>query len=755
MVTSACSGIKYLAPGEKLYTGPVIKLESPDKIKKNTTRLIEAMAKDAARPKPNKAYLGMRPKLWLNRIAGDNPKSKFRKWLKKAGQEPVLLSDVKPGVTSAIIDARIFNIGIFKSFTEFNIIEKKHTAKVIYTSHIHQPYTIQELVYSIPDDSLSYRVLMLKDKSLIRPGKDYNLALLKNERIRIDASLKDSGYFYFSPDYLLFKADTSDHNRTVSLKLTLKDSIPENALTVYRINNVFIDQDYSLNTDSTEIKKDTIKYQNTVFLGKASDMNIRPNVISRSVYLKKNEIYSRKNHTITLSRLMSMGNFKFIQIKFTDSDTTASGFLDVTILMTPMPKHTFNAEMEIVSKSNSFAGPRVNLSILDRNTFRGAELLNLSMAGSFEAQFSGNTKNSYSYSWNPQVELVFPFYVLPFKINSKSNVYVPKTRLLVSYNYLKRVNYFDMKTFQFIYGYRWKKNVKTEFEVNPIQVSYTAIGNKSALFTKLLDSIPYLRRSYEEQFIAGGSFSYTYNEQMIPGKRIQYFFHGAAEIGGNAFSLARVIGGNEISSEDPGRIAGSIYSQYARLSIDARGYYNFSSKEKLAVRFFAGVARPYGNSSTLPYSKQFFSGGPNSIRAFGINSLGPGSYHQKADLTGFLQLGGDVKLEMNVEYRFTIYRFLKAALFADAGNIWLLKSNPSDTGSSFSYSGFSNDLAVGAGVGLRFDVSFFILRFDLATPLRKPWLEKSQRWVANQMRFGDSAWRNENLILNVAIGYPF
>jgi outer membrane protein assembly factor BamA len=216
-----------------------------------------------------------------------------------------------------------------------------------------------------------------------------------------------------------------------------------------------------------------------------------------------------------------------------------------------------------------------------------------------------------------------------------------------------------------------------------------------------------------------------------------------------------MIAGNKISSDHPATIAGSVYSQYAKMSLDGRGYYNFINKNKLALRIFVGMASPYGNSSTLPYIKQFFSGGPNSVRAFQINSLGPGSYQQNTGQTGFLQLGGDVKLEMNVEYRFTVYRFVKAALFADAGNIWLSKSNSSDAGSSFSFSGFADDLAVGAGIGLRIDVSFFILRFDLGTPLRKPWLEQNHKWVANQMRFGDPTWRKDNLVLNVAIGYPF
>jgi len=754
LLLAACSGTKHLPSGEKLYTGAEIKLVSVDKLNKKKKRYIKPFAENAVRPKPNKKILGMRPKLWMYMKAGEEPKNKIKKWLKKNGEAPVLMSSVKPGVTSAIIDAKLFNIGIFKSFTEFKIIEKKHTAKVIYISHVYKPYAVKELIYSISNDSINQVILTEKKKSLIKPGEDYNLDKLKIERIRIDALLKNNGYFYFNPDYLLFKADTSEINHTITFKLTLKDSMPKNALTVYRINNVYIDQNYSLNEEVGNNSKDTIKYQNNLFLGKETEMKIRPKVISRSIYLQKHKIYSRKNHNITLNRLMSMGNFKFVRIKFSDSDTLVPGFLDVTILMTPMPKRTFRAEVDLISKSNNYTGPQMNFSLLNRNTFNGAELLNLNMAASYEAQFSGKSKNLYSYSLNPQVELFFPRFLVPFKIRTNS-MYVPKTRFSLSYNYLKRVNYFDMNTFQFIYGFKWKKDVRKEHELNPISISYTSTTNKSAIFKELLASNSFLKKSYEELFITGASYSYTYNEQIIPEKKIQYFFQLNTEIAGNTFSLAKLITGKKISSDNPSRVVGSIYSQYAKLSIDGRGYYNFINKNKLAIRVFAGVAKPYGNSSILPYTKQFFSGGPNSIRAFHINSVGPGTYNQNNDSMGFLQLGGDVKLEMNAEYRFTIYRFFKGALFADAGNVWLLKSNPANTGSPFSFSNFFNEVAVGAGIGLRIDVSFFILRFDLATPLRKPWLEQNHRWVTNQINFGSPAWRSENLILNVAIGYPF
>jgi len=749
LLMTACSGTRHLPKGEKLYTGAEIKLESTDKF---NDRGIQNAAEAAVRPLPNKGFIGIRPKLWRYNLAGDLPKTKFKKWLKKKGEAPVLLSSIKPGVTSAIIDARLFNLGIFKSFTESKTVEKNRTAKIIYTSHIHKPYVVKDLIYSISDDSISKKILFEKDNSLIKPGKAYNLDLLKNERLRIDALLKNKGYFYFNPDYLLFKADTSNVNRTVTFTLTLKDSIPQNATSLYHINNVYVNQNYSLNQKREQNVKDTLMVQDIVFFGKEERLTIKPKVLSKSIYLRKGELFSRMNHSITLNRLMSMGNFKLVQVNFTANKDSLPGLLDVNILMTPMPKRTFRAEIDMVTKSNDYTGPRMNLSILNRNTFGGVELLNLNLAGSFEAQL-GN-RNLYSYSYNPQIELTFPRFILPFNLKRSNSLYVPKTHTSFSYNYMKRVNYFDMRTFQFIYGYIWKENIRKEHELNPINISYTSVGNKSDLFRKLIPTGSFLARSYEDQFIAGGSYSFTYNEQMMAGKKIQYYAHLISEAAGNAFSLAKNIAGEKIIT-DSSKVVGSVYSQFVKLSVDGRVYFNFKDKNKLAMRLFAGVGKPFGNSSTLPYTKQFFSGGPNSIRAFHINSVGPGTFNQNAISQGFLQVGGDVKLEMNTEYRFGIYRFLKGALFVDAGNVWLLKSDSLKMGTAFSSSTFMKEIAVGTGLGLRIDVSFFILRFDLAFPLRKLLVDEKYHWVANQIDFRSPTWRKNNLILNVAIGYPF
>jgi len=731
LTLTACSGLRTVPSDDKLYIGAEITLVSPDRIPNK--KYLKVRAKSVARPIPNQSFFGLRPRLSLPNF----------KWLRKYKEAPVLISSVRPEATTKIIDALFFNNGIFNSFTEYKIVEKKHTAKVVYICHLHKPYTLKDLIFSISDDSIASIIRSESKHSFVKSGDTYQLDMLKMERIRLDAVLKDKGYFYFNPDYLLFKADSTNGNGTVSLKLTLKDSIPKSALMPYSIHEVIIDQDYTLNSDTIIRTKDTTNVDSYVFLGQKTNQQVRPKVLLKSVFLKKGDLYTRKNHDRTLNGLMSLGNYKFVRIKFEDFEQKDSITLNATILMTPFPKYTFSAEIDAVSKSNGYAGPRLQLSLLSRNSFRYAELIKFNLTGSYEAQLG--QADLFSYAYAPQLELNVPGLLLPFKIPGFKNANAFKTNFSLSYNYLKRVNYFDMRTIQIKTGYQWKPAKSQSMELNPIQVSFTSLTNQSEMFTALLDSNTFLKKSYEEQFIAGGSFSFTYDDQPGSVRKMQHYLRLTAETAGNLFSL---LNGKSTT------ILGSTYAQFSKLSFDGRLYYTFADKNKMVLRLFAGAGVPYGNSSVLPYSKQFFSGGPNSVRAFSINSLGPGTYHQNPSTEGFLQLGGDIKLETNAEYRFTIYKFLKGAFFVDAGNCWLVQSNDALGIQPFS-STFLDELAVGAGFGLRMDVSFFILRFDLASPLRKPWVTTANKWVMNQTDLLSATWRRENLILNVAIGYPF
>lgn len=750
---SSCTATHFLPADEKLYTGADIKVVSNEKLKNK--KIITRLAESTLKQKPNKKFLGMRPALWLYFAAGDSSKSRFRKWLKeKPGEPPVYISAVKPSEYSGLIDAKLFNAGIFEAHTSYSIHEKKKTASVSYICTVHNPYRIQKIKFPQSDDRLSVLIRESENKSILKSGTPYSLDNLKAERERLDGVLKNNGFYFFNSGYILFEADTNNYEKTVSLEVTIKKEAPAKALTPYKLNNIYIEPDYSLDSINETTRQMPFTRDSILF---KSAPNMRPRVILRSIFLRPGDIYSRDKHNMTLNRLMTMGNFKFVSIKFTERDSDKQRLLDADIFLTRMPKRTFRSEVDFVSKSSDFLGPRLTLSYRNRNALNGAELLTLSLSSSIETQLSGKYKNLFSYEIGPQIEFYIPRFVVPFKIKNPTSYYIPKTRFMAGYSYMKRIDYFNLASLKFLFGYKWKENIKTEHELNPVNVTYLSVSNKSETFSALLESNPFLMKNYEEQLIAGILYNYTFNEQVIETQKNQFYINPSVELAGNMLTaFNKIFYGETPSAENPQRFAGIVYSQFVRLAVDIRHYFNFSKKNKIVLRFYSGLGKAYGNSVSLPYSKQFFSGGPNSIRAFEINSLGPGTYIQdKNSTSAFLEYGGDLKLEANAEYRFNIIRILKGALFIDAGNSWLLKSNPGISSPPFSINRFSKELAAGTGFGLRIDASFFVIRFDLAMPLRKPWLNEHERWVIDQIDFGSSSWRKDNLILNIAIGYPF
>ncbi len=749
---ASCTGIRNLPKGEKLFTGASVVIVSREKL--NDKSNVKSQVEDAIRPWPNAKFLGSRPKVWIYNITKDSSTHGFKHWLNtKFGEPPVLMRDVKPESTKEIINSVLFNMGIFSGITESKTEEKEKTGKVIYTVHAHNAYTIKNITYPADTCEACKAIASTKDKSFLIPGKNYDLNALRAERKRIDDALKNLGYFYFSSDYVLFKADTSQADRTVKLTLAFKENVPPENLLVYRIKNISIETDYTLNGNDT-IVRDTSTTDGVLFTGSNS---IRPKVILRSVFLKENEIYSRQNHNITLSRLMGMGTFKFVKINFYSTDTLHPGYLDAVIHLTPSPKKSVQVELQAVSKSNNFFGPAINGSYQNRNSLGGAELLKVNAKVSLETQLAGKGKNVFSYEVSPQVELVIPRFFTPFRVRQPRSIYIPKTKFIVGLDFLSRVKFYNLTSLKFQYGYVWKENIKIDHELNPITLNYFSVTKPSTEFEKLLTENPFFKRSFENQFIPGISYSYTFNEQVIAGQKSQFFLHFSTDFAGNTLTTWHKIFYNQNPDPEHGHpltIAGIPYSQFMRFTIDIRNYFNLTAKDKIVVRLYTGMGYPYGNSQTLPYIKQFFSGGPNSVRAFRINSLGPG-IQPDSIANPLLRNGGDLKLEANTEFRFDIFKIVKGALFADAGNMWIRVKDTSNIYSGFSSSKLISQLAAGTGIGLRFDASFFILRFDLAFPIRKPWLDASQRWVLNKIDMSSPSWRKENLVLNIAIGYPF
>jgi outer membrane protein assembly factor BamA len=271
------------------------------------------------------------------------------------------------------------------------------------------------------------------------------------------------------------------------------------------------------------------------------------------------------------------------------------------------------------------------------------------------------------------------------------------------------------------------------------------LTNATPEFEQILTDNPFLRRSFEQQFISGLTYAFTYNG-MVDTQRIhQTFFNFTFDVAGNSISLL----GKEETAGAPKTFIGLEYAQYAKADIDIHYHFNFAKQQTIAARLFAGYGLAYGNSDVVPFVKQYYSGGPYSVRAFRIRSLGPGTYNADEDTNNtsgnFFDKTGNIRLEANVEYRFPIFGFFKGAVFADAGNIWNSVENPTFDGKDKFTGNFLSELGMGAGFGLRVDIQSFVIRFDLAAPFHDPSLPEGQRFnfdVANP-------------ILNFAIGYPF
>ena len=297
-------------------------------------------------------------------------------------------------------------------------------------------------------------------------------------------------------------------------------------------------------------------------------------------------------------------------------------------------------------------------------------------------------------------------------------------------------------------GYLWKESLEKQHEFYPIAINYVQPLNVTQQYRDSTEMYPYLLRIVDSQFVIGSTYQYTLN-QIVNGllKPNSFFFNGLVDLSGFVAGLVAKKG-----EDNQKRIMKAAIDQYVKLEADFRYYRKIGLKSAWANRIIAGYGKPYGNSQQLPYVKQFFIGGNNSIRAFRARTVGPGTYPLLSTTGFFPDQTGDIKLEINTEYRPHISGPLYGALFIDAGNIWLAKEDTARPGAKFS-GNFLKELAIGAGAGIRFDITLFIIRFDIGIPLRKPWTEHP--WYLNQIKFHDREWRRENIMYNLAIGYPF
>lgn len=746
----SCSGTRSLPEGELLYVGAKVKVEDTA-ISKKQRKELQSQLSDLVRPKPNKTFLGMRPKLFFHNLAGEVTKEKgFWHWLKfTVGEPPVLFSQVDMEYNKSVLQNFSENNGYFNTKTEADSTKSGKKAKVKYVVKPGKQYKIKSVQFPTDSTELAKAVNKTQRRSLLKIGQPYSLDIIKAERERIDTRLKEKGFFYFNADYLKVQVDSTVADYQVDLLLKIKDETPQIATKQYRINNIIVYPNYSVNADSLSIATDSsvVKYKDFTIIDKEN--LFKPRIFDRSLYFKKGDLYNRTNHNLSLNRLVNLGTFKFVKNQFKVADTTGN-YLDTYYYLTPLPRKSIRVEVLAKTNSANYTGTELNINWSNRNTFRGAELLTISAFGGIEVQVSGQNNGFNVYRFGMETNLIWPRLISPFKLKSSSG-FVPKTKATLGYEFQNRTQLYSLQTFKGSFGYLWKENARKEHQLNVTEITYASPQNVTALYQSQIVDNPSLEKVIEKQLIFGPTYSYTYTNTAQKRKKNTFYYRASVDLSGN---LVGLLSGSNIKKGDTTKVFGVPFSQFLKVESDFRHYYKLGEKSQIASRFIVGAGYAYGNSESMPFIKQFFIGGTNSIRAFQARSLGPGTFRQEDTSTFLADQSGDIKLELNTEYRGNIYSFVDGAIFVDAGNIWLMNNNTDKPGSKFS-SDFLNELAVGVGAGLRFDFDFLVLRTDLAFPIRKPYLPDGQRWVLDQINLGNGSWRKENLVFNLAIGYPF
>ncbi len=749
----ACSNTKYLKPGEVLYTGAKATVTTDGKTDKKVKDLKDEL-EDMVRPVPNKSILGLRYKLWIYNIAGHPKKqTSLRGKLKyKVGESPVLLRDVNLDHNIKVLTADLQNQGFYQAVVKADTVVKNKRATAYFNVATGIQYRIKSISFDTDSSKLSKTIAESAAGSFLKPGNAFDLDIIKAERDRIDAFVKERGFYYFNPDYLYVATDTSIGDHLVNMYINTKPITPLPAKEVFRINSIFIFSNYRLGTAAT----DTLQSSATLYKGYyiADKKKVyKPQLFERMMLFSPGDIYQRSNHNLTLNRLITLNLFKFVKNRFEMVQQSDTPKLNTYYYLTPLPKKSIRLELNGSTKSNNLTGSTLSAEWRDRNVFRAGEQLAIKAIGGFEVQYAGQYKGFNTYRAGLETKLTLPRFVVPFFNFNTRGGFVPTTHIQLAYDLLNKQKLYLLNSFRAEYGYDWKENLRKEHQLNPISITYVQPVNVTAIYRAAIDTNPTLQKAIDKQFILGSNYTYTYNPLTGNETPSGIYFSGTLDLSGNIAGLAS---GANIRNGKTVTIFNAAFSQYVKAETDFRYYVKTGKHSVWANRLLLGVGYPYGNSSSLPFIKQFFIGGNNSIRAFRSRSLGPGTYLASKDsITKFLpDQSGDMKLEINTEYRAKLFSVINGAVFVDAGNIWLYNKDPLKPGAEFTGK-FLQQLAVGTGVGLRADITFLVLRLDVAFPLRKPWLPAGQQWVINQIDLGSGTWRSNNLVLNIAIGYPF
>ena len=759
ILMSACSTTKNLPEGETLYTG-IDKLEvvNEDKTLAGITALTEVEA--ALAYAPNNAIFGSSSLRWpvpfglwvYNGFEKYQDKKGIGRWIfDHLGKSPVLMSSVNGETRAKVATNLLHDYGYFNGSVSYKEVPQKNPkeAKVSYVIDMARPYFLDSIAYLKYPHYADSLIQSTRSLSVLKSEENFSVIKLEEERQRLSNLFRNHGYYYYRPEFTTYRADTLQKSGYVSLQVVPRNGIPAEAKKQYYIGNTSV---YLTGYDN-EPPTDTLRLRTMTFYYSGKKPGIRPNALMRNVFFRKGELFSQDRQTFTQEAIARMGVFRYSEFRYEPKDTTVNGdTLNVNMYATFDKPYNAELELNMTTKSTDQTGPGAVLKITRNNFQRMGANLSFEVRGSYEWQTNsnveGNSSKLNSYELGTSLSLDFPRLILPWKdTDLLRSRYQQKTSFKIYGNLLNRARFFNMLSFGGNVTYDFRKSRTWKHTITPFQLTFNTLMSTTERFDSITATNPSLALSLGDQFIPSMNYTFTYDNARLK-RDYQLWWENSITSAGNVTSLLYAALGKDFSEKNK-KLLGTPFAQFMKFTSEIRTLFKVGEKQHIAARLMGGVLWSYGNQTIAPYSEQFYIGGANSLRAFTIRSLGPGTYNPgKNTKYGYLDQTGDIKLEANVEYRFPIFGELYGATFLDAGNVWLMRKDESRPGGELTLKNFAKSIALNTGLGVRYDLTFLVIRLDMGIALHVPY-ETGKSGYYNIPKFKDG------LGLHFAIGYPF
>lgn len=751
---------KYVPENKYLLTKANVKIDD--------RRVSESEAKAFLKQKPNESNLGLYPfYLGIYNLSGADTTKKFNRMLRNLGEAPVIYDSIQTQRTAVQLRRFMENKGFYHAKVEPVVKKKKKKIKVEYAIEANEPKVVEKkflhkdsLLYKVigkdnmsielGDSSVLRKMLIEEDeKSVLKGGDLLDVDKLKKERERLELFYKSKGYYNFDQDNIHFYLDTTQTENKVAVYYGLRT---EDTLKLrrYKIRKIVVHLDIDATDQGEESKFESMNYDGITFFYKGK-MAYKPNVLAKAIVIKEGQLYSPENVEETKDRLAILQQFRYSNVRFTEFSTTDSiGLLDCFVQLASQKKQSYGVEGTVTVNSGDI-GLATNLRYQHKNLFRGAELLTIQLSAGIE-KISGeeDIEKFDAKEFGATVNLISPKFFLPFLKVKNWRAKSPRTSLSLVYNYAERPEYTRTIT-DLTFSYQWKSSKTFTHVLTPIDLGLLKV-DADPYFLDNLNNY-YRQTSYVDHIIPAMRYSLRFNNQGKTHKTTYQRGRFNIESAGNLLNridhlIDREDTKTDITQKDYFSYFGIRYAQYLRSDIEFTYNQFINTEHAVIYHLFVGVGFPYGNSNVMPFEKMYFVGGPNSMRAWHPRSLGPGE--SKLSEPGLRMSYGEMKLEGNVEYRFSLTKALEGAVFVDAGNVWNLSELAErDEDSRFKWDSFYKQIAVGSGLGLRYNFGSIILRFDAGLKIIDPYLE------GNTFVPKHKSYKLKDINLNFGIGYPF